>query len=89
MDIEKRPDGYWITSLPDSPDAGPYNTKAGAESDRRGLRRFFKHENERDFFTIDRRGSKGVPIIDTESADREPSRGSANDSAQPLRTCTM
>ena len=89
MDIEKRPDGYWITSLPDSPDAGPYNTKAGAASDRKGLRRFFKYEHDRAFFTVDRRRSNEEATIDPANSDFNPSRDSANDSAQLLRTCTM
>ncbi len=64
MDIEKRPDGYWITDLPDAPNCGPYDRKADAQSDRKGLRRFFKHEHKRDFFTVDRRGSNGVAAKD-------------------------
>ncbi len=79
MDIEKRPDGYWITHMPDSPDAGPYDRKVDAQSDRKGLRRFFKHENERDFFTVDRRGSSGEGITGPMSSDFNLPQDSADD----------
>ena len=55
MDIKKRADGYWITNMPDGPDCGPYDRKADADDDRRGMMRFFKHEHEWDFFTVERR----------------------------------
>ena len=60
VDVEKQAEGWWIIGIPDAPDAGPYDRKADAESDRRGLRRFFQHEHERAFFTIDRPGSNGM-----------------------------
>jgi hypothetical protein len=86
MDIQKRPDGYWITHMPDSPDAGPYDRKVDAQSDRKGLRQFFKHEDERDFFTVDRRGSKEEGITAPANSDPRLSRDSVDDSAQLLRT---
>lgn len=54
MTIESRPDGYWITSIPDTEDAGPYSTKAEAESDLRGLTRFFKYRDRPGFVTSER-----------------------------------
>ena len=60
MKLEKRPDGYWITDVADGPDCGPYDRKADAESDRRGMSRFFRHADERDFFTVERRPSREV-----------------------------
>ena len=56
----KEPDGYWITNIPDTPNCGPYTAKAEAVSDRTGLARFFKREDERNFFTVERRAGKGV-----------------------------
>jgi hypothetical protein len=50
----QRPDGWWITDLPDNePDVGPYDTKAEAEDDRRGLERFFKYADRPGFVTCD------------------------------------
>ena len=43
MKLVKRADGWWITGIPDCEDCGPYETKKLAESDRRGLERFYKH----------------------------------------------
>ena len=40
MEMEKRPDGYWIREVPDGPDCGPDDRKADAESDRSGMARF-------------------------------------------------
>lgn len=43
MELVKRWDGWWIVEIPDSvTEAGPYDTKAEAEEDRRGLERAFK-----------------------------------------------
>ena len=53
MNIEKRSDGYWITGVPEGSDCGPYDRKADANDDRRGMIRFFKHEHERGYFTTD------------------------------------
>ena len=58
MQTTRRKDGWWITKIteiPDCDDCGPYSTKAEAESDRRGLERFFKHEDKKWFITSDRR----------------------------------
>ena len=60
MELEKRPDGYWITRVLDGPDCGPYDRKADAATDRRGMERFFRHADERDFFTVDRKPSREV-----------------------------
>lgn len=53
MDLERRQDGWWITGLPDGPDCGPYDRKADAASDRRGMKRFFRYQDEREFFTME------------------------------------
>ncbi len=43
-----------ITGLPDEPgDCGLYSTKAEAASDRAGLLRFYRRENDLDFWTTD------------------------------------
>jgi hypothetical protein len=42
MTIIRRRDGYWITNIPECQDCGPYERKADAEEDRRGLERFFR-----------------------------------------------
>ena len=62
MDIEKRPDGWWITDIPDTLDCGPYGSKAEAAKDRASVARFFEHEDERAFFTVERRA--GVVVDD-------------------------
>ena len=56
MQIEKRDDGWWITNVPDWPEGcGPYDTKAEAVADRRGMNRFKRYQNEEGFVTSDRR----------------------------------
>lgn len=43
MELERRADGWWIVNVPDSvTECGPYDTKAEADEDRRGLRRTFQ-----------------------------------------------
>jgi len=49
----KRGGAWWIKGVPDYGDAGPYSTKAEAESDRRGMERFFKYENRKGFVTTE------------------------------------
>ena len=39
--IERRPDGWWIVGY-ECGDCGPYSTKAEAEQDRRGMRRWYR-----------------------------------------------
>ena len=52
LDLERRPDGWWITGLPEGdPDCGPYDTKLEAHSDRRGLERFYRWGHQRSFMT--------------------------------------
>lgn len=56
MKIVKRRDGYWITDLGMAPDCGPYtgpDGKADAESDMRGMERFWKHADEPGFVTCE------------------------------------
>ena len=55
--------GWWITDMPDdgveryhkrSPEnCGPYATRAEAEDDLPGLRRFYEHHEELGFMTIE------------------------------------
>jgi len=66
MDIEKQPDGYWITNIPDTPNCGPYKAKSDASKARTGLTRFFKHEDEKDFFTVERLPDGQVMMLKTE-----------------------
>ena len=55
MEIVKQPDGWWITGEPLDLDCGPYDTKAEAESDMRGLARFEKHGHKPGYATMDTR----------------------------------
>ncbi len=68
MDIEKRPDGYWITNISDSPACGPYDCKSDAAKDRTGMARFFKHEDERAFFTVERQPGPTVAVTATDNS---------------------
>ena len=53
MDLVKRDDGWWITGVSDDvPECGPYETKADAQSDLRGMQRFDKYQDEKDFMTL-------------------------------------
>ncbi len=57
--------GKWeITDMPDgAADCGPYDTKAEAESDRTGMARFLRHENEPGFVTCDPPKQKPQPTL--------------------------
>ena len=68
MELEKRTDGWWITGVPDAPDCGPYGTKAEADSDRKGMERFFQNEDDRGFFTVERGPSREVTAHATADA---------------------
>ncbi len=68
MDLEKRSDGYWITGVPDGPDCGPYDRKADAAADRRGMIRFFRYEDDPGFFTADREATPRVAAHATTGA---------------------
>jgi len=61
MKLKERSDGFWITGLPKGPDCGPYNTRKEADSDRRGMERFLRHEREEGFVTVDR--AKGDTVV--------------------------
>jgi len=50
---EKREGEWWVTGILGVEDCGPYSTRADAESDRRGMERFLKYAEQRDFFTTD------------------------------------
>jgi hypothetical protein len=51
--IEQRPDGYWIVGLPNGLKCGPYDRKADAIDDERGLQRTYKYCQESGFVTVD------------------------------------
>jgi hypothetical protein len=53
MNVAKHRDGWWIENVPDCDDCGPYDTRAEADADRRGLERFAKHEHKRNFVTCE------------------------------------
>ena len=54
MQLIKREDGWWIINVPsDVSECGPYDTKAEAADDMRGLKRFFKYENDPTDWTTD------------------------------------
>jgi hypothetical protein len=57
MKIEQRNGKWWITGLSLELDCGPYDTKAEAESDCRGMARFEKYQNKPGFMTSDRKKS--------------------------------
>jgi len=46
-EVVKRTDGYWITNLPGGfGDHGPYDRKADAQEDERGLERTYKRHQK-------------------------------------------
>ena len=51
METVKRSDGWWVTGIPETDDAGPYDTKASAEEDRIGMERFLRHQDKRGYVT--------------------------------------
>jgi hypothetical protein len=51
MKSVKRDDGWWVTDIPDCQDCGPYDTKAAAEDDRKGMERTEKYGHKRSFWT--------------------------------------
>ena len=53
MDVEQRPDGWWIIEVPECCDCGPYDTKAEAESDMRGIARAIKYGDIPGFTSVD------------------------------------
>lgn len=65
MRLVQRPDGWWITDLPNDgveryhkmrpSECGPYDTKAEAEDDRRGLELYHRHKDEPGFITSEDR----------------------------------
>jgi len=67
MKTMKRKDGWWITGMPEcdgcevcencgaQDDIGPYETKAEAEEDRKGLARTDRSGRRRDFWTCERK----------------------------------
>jgi hypothetical protein len=55
MTTEQRNNEWWITGIPDCEDCGPYKTKTDADSDKRGLERFYKYKDEPGFITCERK----------------------------------
>lgn len=50
MELQKRPDGWWIINVPDSvTECGPYATRAEAAETRRGLAYTFKRLDDGTF----------------------------------------
>ena len=47
----KRADGWWLTDVPECEDLGPYDTKAEAVDDQRGLERTERYGHRRSFWT--------------------------------------
>ena len=62
MQTVKRRDGWWIENVPECEDCGPYSTRKQADSDMRGMERFFKFEDKKHFVTTEKvkRVSKSV-----------------------------
>jgi hypothetical protein len=46
--------GWWILGVPDEPPCGPYETRAEAQSDRRGMSKFFRLADRPGYVTVDR-----------------------------------
>lgn len=53
LTVEQRPDGWYILGLPETDPCGPYDTRAEAESDRRGLERTEKYGHLPKYWTVD------------------------------------
>jgi len=90
MDVVRGEDGYWwITRVPDTLDCGPYGRRIDAESDRRGMTRFFRYADEPGFITADRRPSQAetasaAPASGRHSTDPVGSQSAA--APEPLTT---
>lgn len=55
MQTVQRSDGtWWVEGVPECEPCGPYETKAEAESDRRGMKRFLRYGDQREFMTSER-----------------------------------
>ncbi len=56
MKLESKKMGkhWWIVGDQEDGPYGPYDSKAEAESDRVGVKRFFRHQNEPGFMTSER-----------------------------------
>jgi hypothetical protein len=52
MKVEKRPDGYYVTGIPDCHDIGPYE-RSDAIEHKRCLENFFKYQDEPGYITSD------------------------------------
>ncbi len=54
METTRRKDGWWVTGVPECEDCGPYDTRAEADSNRRGLERFERWGHKRNYVTSER-----------------------------------
>ena len=70
MKVIKKPDGYWVTKIPDCEPCGPYATKADAEDTQRGLERFFKYHDEPGFITCEDERLKHGRRTSSRTADK-------------------
>jgi hypothetical protein len=52
--VVKRKKEWWITGIEDCADCGPYDTKADAEDDMRGLKRFDKYCHLKSYWTCEK-----------------------------------
>jgi hypothetical protein len=46
----------WVIFTDDREPIGPYDTKAEAESDRKGLERFYRHGHKPGYMTTEKKG---------------------------------
>jgi hypothetical protein len=51
LKLAKRPDGYWVTGMPECSDVGPYDNRPEAQEHREGLQRTFDNIDDWSFFT--------------------------------------
>lgn len=56
MRIIKRDNHYWITDVGQGEECGPYDTKAAAASDMRGIQRYRDHGDEAGFVSCETAG---------------------------------
>ena len=63
MKTVKRKDGWWIEGVPECDSIGPYDTKAEAEDDRRGLERTEKYMDKRSYWTCEKETQPLTPVV--------------------------
>ncbi len=60
MHLEQRKDGWWIVEVPEAEDCGPYERKADAVLDRRGLVQFYRLYDDLTFFEGEEEIGRGI-----------------------------